>query len=76
MTHDPYAGLRIRLISMPDDPYPLPSGCEGTVLFSSVFNDARNITVQWDHGHGLNLVSPPDLFVILPEDPPIEEDYF
>lgn len=48
----PSTGDRIRLIHMPDDPDPIPSGSEGTVLWA----DDMQIVVDWDVRRSLNLI--------------------
>jgi hypothetical protein len=59
------AGDRIRLISMPDDPDPVPAGTEGTVIDTTGLNfrDMQQIqlTVKWDNGRSLSCVCPPDI---------------
>lgn len=47
------AGTRIRLIHMPDDPYPIPDSTEGTVI---EVNRAGQIAVKWDNGSSLLLI--------------------
>jgi hypothetical protein len=48
-------GDRIELISMPEEPDPIPPGTRGTVQYG----------VKWDNGRGLSLCVPPDEFKIL-----------
>ena len=59
------AGDRIRLVSMPDDPDPVPAGTEGTVISTTDLNfrDMRQVqlTVKWDNGRSLSCVCPPDI---------------
>lgn len=52
-------GCRIRLIDMPNDPNPIPSGMSGTV----VWPDQTGITVQWDNGRTLSVIPGVDSFV-------------
>lgn len=56
-------GDRIRLIHMPDDPYPIPPGATGTV--TSV--NELQIGVSWDSGRGLKLAVPEDKFEVIRE---------
>lgn len=60
-------GDRLRLVSMPDDPNPIPSGSEGTVVAVRLATwqgkPCKYVDVDWDNGRGLSLVMPPDLAV-------------
>ena len=63
-------GKRIKLGSMPDDPNPIPDGTIGTVTSVSDlinFGDGpfRQIHVEWDSGHTLMMVSPPDTYEVV-----------
>ncbi len=66
----PQPGDRIRLLEMPDDPNPVPTGELGTVV--SVFSHGmgkiawHQVDVEWDHGRSLMLTLPPDRIEILP----------
>lgn len=55
-------GDRIRLVSMPDDPNPIPVGSEGTVIGTPRFLDESwwQVDVDWDNGRTLCLTVPPD----------------
>lgn len=54
-------GDRIELVSMTNDPDPIPAGSRGTVVLTpGWFQDAWQVTVSWDNGRALNLVVPPD----------------
>lgn len=57
-------GDRIRLVSMHDDPDPVPAGTEGTVQFCtdcSLFRPPfTQVGVAWDNGRSLMLCIPPD----------------
>ena len=52
-------GTRIKLISMGDDPRPIPPGTKGTVTY---VDDMGQIGVNWDNGSGLSLVPGEDSF--------------
>ena len=52
------AGTRIRLLTMPDDPNPIPAGTCGTVV---AVDDAGQLLMQWDNGSGLNVVYGEDM---------------
>jgi len=59
-------GDRIELISMPDDPSPLPSGSRGTITGKNPVNmgPGQSFTqygVKWDNGRTLMLCVPPDV---------------
>lgn len=67
-----HVGDRIRLVAMPQDPDPVPVGTCGTVEDSqfNVFGTGEYLlTVAWDNGRTLNVISPPDKFEILARDP-------
>lgn len=55
-------GTRVRLIEMRDDPFPVPSGTEGTVEY---IDDIGTIHCRWDNGSGLGLVVGVDSFSII-----------
>jgi len=59
------AGDKIRLINMPNDPNPVPSGTTGTVQRCVRVNLPGwewQIWVHWDNGSKLSLTLPPDTF--------------
>ena len=64
-------GDRIRLISMPDDPNPIPVGTEGTVRLTNDIDWAGDkytqVSVSWDNGRSLCLVMPPDQVEVINE---------
>ena len=62
------SGDRIRLISMPDDPDPIPAGTMGVVTEIHIHNGWTQVDVSWENGRKLMLVSPPDMFEIIDVD--------
>lgn len=60
-------GKRVRLDHMSDPYDPVPTGSTGTII--SVYNDTYqrhiHLSVNWDNGRGLNIVSPPDRYTII-----------
>ena len=68
----PQPGDRIRLVAMPDDPHPVPSGATGTVTSVKQQGTGRDawlqVEVDWDNGRKLMLTIPPDRFEVLSED--------
>lgn len=65
-------GDRVRMIHMPDDPNPIPSGTEGVVTdITRVQMGPRGersftqISVDWDNGRTLRCVSPPDTLAVI-----------
>jgi hypothetical protein len=73
MSNIPRPGDRIRLLAMPDDPDPIPTGEVGTVVSVALHGDGRDawhqVDVNWDHGRSLMLTLPPDQIEILPDSP-------
>jgi len=65
MTADPAVGDRIRLISMPADPDPIPSGTLGTVQDVQSHCGWTQLEVDWDNGRRLMLSLPDDKIEIL-----------
>ena len=68
----PTPGQRIELISMPDDPDPVPAGTRGTVEHVSGPHKLpgdrhpwHQIGVKWDNGRTLALVTGKDSYLIL-----------
>jgi Domain of unknown function (DUF4314) len=59
------AGDRIRLISMVDDPDPIPVGALGTVLDIFQRDGWLQVDVDWDNGRALMLTIPPDVVEVL-----------
>ena len=60
-------GDRIRLISMPLDPDPIPVGSLGTVLRIHNHGDWSQVEVAWDCGRTLMLTMPEDQIEIVAE---------
>jgi hypothetical protein len=58
-------GDRIRLVSMPQDPDPIPVGTIGTVSEIHIHSHWVQIEVSWENGRMLMLSSPPDKFEII-----------
>ena len=54
-------GDRIRLISMTDDPDPIPTGTTGTVAGICPQSGWTQVDVKWDNGRSLMLSIPPDV---------------
>ena len=68
----PQPGDRIRLVAMPDDPYPVPPGATGTITSVKQHGVGRDawlqVEVEWDSGRKLMLTIPPDRFEVLSGD--------
>lgn len=61
-------GKRIRLVSMTEDPDPVPSGSEGTIIGYFVFDANKyQLSIDWDTDvkRSLCLVCPPDVYEVL-----------
>ena len=58
-------GDRIRLISMPQDPDPIPVGSLGTVVAVHDHRDWIQVEVDWDNGRKLMLSLPEDRVTIV-----------
>lgn len=52
-------GTRLELISMDNDPLPIPPGTRGTVLG---VDDAGQVLMHWDNGRSLSLIPGEDAF--------------
>jgi hypothetical protein len=61
----PQPGDRIRLVTMPDDPDPIPPGSIGTVTAVRQHRTWSQVDVAWDNGRTLMLVAPPDQFAVM-----------
>ncbi|QDV62623.1 DUF4314 domain-containing protein [Crateriforma conspicua] len=55
------AGDRVRLVSMTDDPDPIPAGTIGTVVGVYPQRDWTQLDVDWTGGRSLMLSIPPDV---------------
>ncbi len=58
-------GDRIRLLSMPMDPDPIPVGSLGTVVEVVDHHDWIQVDVDWDSGRSLMLTLPEDTFELV-----------
>jgi len=56
------AGTQIRLISMAEEPFPLPAGSIGEV---EMIDDAGNLHMKWQCGRGLALIAGADTFEVI-----------
>ena len=65
----PKAGDRVRLVSMNDDPDPIPAGTTGTVAGVYPLNGWMQVDVDWDTGRSLMLSIPPDVVVTIDDKP-------
>lgn len=64
------SGQRIKLISMPNDPNPIPCGATGMITDVNKFGEGANLSVRWDPPYqtrSLNILVPEDKFVIIKE---------
>ena len=57
-------GDRVRLISMPEDPDPIPVGSLGTVVAVYEHADWYQVDVKWDSGRELMLSMPEDCVAV------------
>ena len=64
------AGDRVELISMTDDPDPIPAGTKGTVVW---VDDAGTVHVRWDSGRSLGLIPGEDRWRVIQNAEPAEE---
>ena len=58
-------GDRIRLVSMPQDPDPIPVGSLGTVVEVYEHRDWTQVDVDWANGRSLMLTMPDDCVAIV-----------
>ncbi len=58
-------GDRIRLVSMPQDPDPIPAGSLGTVIAVRQYHSWTQVDVDWDNGRSLMLTMPDDCVAIV-----------
>ena len=63
----PDVGTRVRLVSMPDDPDPIPAGAEGTVIGGTepFGRMSGQVWVKWDSGRTLNLIPGVDRWQVI-----------
>jgi len=61
-------GDRIRLISMTDDPVPIPAGALGTITGVYPQRGWTQVDVNWDSGRSLMLTIPPDRIELVPSE--------
>jgi hypothetical protein len=55
-TEAPYkTGDRLRLISMPDEPNPVPTGTKGTVFSVIPYGGNWILNMKWDNGRTLGV---------------------
>lgn len=55
-------GTMLRLISMAEEPFPLPAGSIGEV---EMVDDGGNIHMKWQCGRGLSLIAGVDSFEVI-----------
>lgn len=65
MKLDYKVGDRVKLVSMNDDPDPIPVGTKGTVTFVNDISfgtpeEFYQVGVDWDNGRMLMVITPPD----------------
>ena len=65
----PKAGDRVRLVSMTDDPDPIPAGTTGTVAGVYPQRGWMQVDVDWDTGRSLMLSIPPDVVATIDDTP-------
>jgi hypothetical protein len=60
-------GDRIKLVSMDNDPNPIPVGAKGTVMRMEKlpFEGETQVEVEWDNGRSLSLIFPFDKFELV-----------
>ena len=58
-------GDRIRLVSMPQDPDPIPVDSLGTIVTVYDHRDWMQVDVDWDNGRTLMLTMPDDCVAIV-----------
>jgi hypothetical protein len=66
-------GDRVKLVSMKDDPDPIPAGSLGTVIDASSVHLGRQhytqVGIKWDSGRTLQAVVPPDVISVVGRGP-------
>jgi hypothetical protein len=63
-------GMRIRMVSMIDDPNPIPKDVEGTI---DLIDDSGTIHVSWDNGRRLGVIPGVDKYILEPSEMSGEE---
>lgn len=58
-------GDRVRLLSLPEDPHPVPVGSLGTVRAAWRHGDWMQVDVAWDNGRELMLCLPEDSVAVV-----------
>ena len=61
----PKPGQRIQCLRMGNDPDPIPVGSRGTVLRVDHCGKEYHVSVAWDSGRSLNLLSDADKWLVL-----------
>lgn len=61
----PKPGQRVECMGMGTDPDPIPPGARGTVLRVGPCGHEHHISVAWDNGRNLNLISSVDKYRVL-----------
>ncbi len=57
-------GTEVELITMPNDPYPVPPGTRGKVI---MVDGAGDILMKWDNGSSFSLIPGVDQFCKIPQ---------
>jgi len=65
-------GARIRLLSMPDDPDPIPVGTTG-IVESVTEGPLGQVWIRWDNGRSLALIPGVDRFEVVEPGPETDE---
>jgi len=62
-------GDRVQLVSMPEEPDPIPIGTKGTVVFVNLAPGiGTQVEIKWDNGRTLMACLPPDLIRVIEEE--------
>ena len=69
MNFNELQGKRIKLLSMPNDPDPIPIGSEGVVeMVGHEFQGSTQLFVKWDNGRSLMLLGGGDTFKVVEDE--------